>query len=349
MGLSGTVAAHFEKQADSCDRLGSPFTASLCRLLIELIDEKTATGRRVLNWPGDARADALALRVCGGLHRLVIEQLDPALAQAYPPHEAGREMLAEAVAGALARHDETLLAVLDSAPQTNEIARSAMLLPGFLAIAREAGLPLALCEIGSSGGLNLLFDRFFYDYGRATWGDPASPVKIAPELRSATLPLDGILDVTSRQGCDIAPVDVSAHEGRLRLRSYLWPDQPLRLARLDGALALAGRHPFSLVKSDAGAFVRERLAKRAQGEAFVVFHSIMWQYMPRETKDDILAALGEAGGKASAAAPLYRLRMEPLGPHEGWATLSLTSWPGGETRRLAGCDFHGRWIEWLGG
>jgi hypothetical protein len=38
--------------------------------------------------------------------------------------------------------------------------------------------------------------------------------------------------------------------------------------------------------------------------------------------------------------------MEPLGeaPH---ATLSRTLWPGGETRRLAKCDYHGRWIEWL--
>ena len=38
--------------------------------------------------------------------------------------------------------------------------------------------------------------------------------------------------------------------------------------------------------------------------------------------------------------------MEPLGqaPH---ATLSLTMWPDGETRRLAHCNYHGRWIEWL--
>jgi hypothetical protein len=40
--------------------------------------------------------------------------------------------------------------------------------------------------------------------------------------------------------------------------------------------------------------------------------------------------------------------MEPGDPANNWAVLSLTLWPGGETRRLAHCDYHGRWIEWVG-
>lgn len=345
---AGPVAAHFEQQAQACDALGSPFTGRLCRLLPDILDDTTATGRRVLAWPGDPRADALALRLCGGLHRLVIEGRDPALAAAYPPNAIDDEALSAAVADALKRHDAVLSASLGSAPQTNEIARSAMLLPGFLAIARETGLPLALAEIGSSGGLNLLFDRFFYRYGDLSWGDPASPVRIEPELRAPNLPLDGRLAIHSRQGCDIAPVDVSTAEGRLRLRSYVWADQTARLQRLDGALTLARRHPFSLEKADAAAFVRKTLATRPQGAAFVLFHSIMWQYMPRETKDAILSALNETGATATRDAPIARLRMEPRDPKDGFATLSLTLWPGGETRRLARCDFHGRWIEWTG-
>jgi hypothetical protein len=31
------------------------------------------------------------------------------------------------------------------------------------------------------------------------------------------------------------------------------------------------------------------------------------------------------------------------------AELLLTSWPGGTSRRLAYADYHGRWVEWLGG
>lgn len=347
MALGGDIAAHFEHQADACDRLGSPFTARLCRLLAGMVDNTTQTGRRIIEWSGDPRADALALRICGGLHRLVLENRDPTLVAAYPPHKSDDAQLSTAVTDAFRRHDAVLFAGLDSAPQTNEIARSAMLLPGFLTIARETDLPLALCEIGSSGGLNLLLDRFFYRYGEHTWGDAASPVKITPELRSSTLPLDAGLDIVSRHGCDIAPVDVARRDGQLRLRSYVWPDQAARLERLDGAIALAGQYPYRLEKADAADFVKRQIANRPKDSAFVLFHSIMWQYMPPETKASILAALDEAGSSAARDAPLARLRMEPRDPKDGWATLSLTTWPGGETRRLAKCDFHGRWIEWI--
>ena len=341
------VAALFEKQAQGCDALGSPFTARLCRLLPGLLDPATATGRRVLEWPGNPQADALALRLCGGLHHLVIEGRDPALGTVYPPNHADDDALSAAVAGALERHDAALRAALDSAPQTNEIARAAMLLPGFLTIARETGLPLALAEIGSSGGLNLLFDRFSYRYGDRAWGDPASPVRLAPELRSPAPTLGGTLAIRSRHGCDIAPVDVSSAEGRTRLLSYIWADQSARLQRLDGAIALATRHPFALEKADAADFVARQLAGRPADTAFVLFHSIMWQYLPRATKDAILAALDAAGARATPDAPIARLRMEPRDPKDAFATLSLTLWPGGETRRLAKCDCHGRWIEWI--
>jgi hypothetical protein len=340
------LAAHFESQAQACDRLGSPFTARLCRVLVTILDDTTATGTRALDWPGNPGADALSLRICGGLHRLVLDGDGPELAAIYPPHDVDDPSLANVVAASIKRHDQRLVAALASPPQTNEIARSAMLLPGFLTIARETGLPLALCEIGSSGGLNLLFDRFFYRYGEQTYGDIKSPVHIAPEVRSDSPQLDGSLDIVSRAGCDIAPVDVRQHDGAMRLRSYVWPDQTARLERLDGAIQLANSHPYELRKEDAADFVANALRNRPDNAVFVLFHSIMWQYMPRETKDAILRALEEAGARATAAAPIARLRMEPRDPKDGWATLSVTMWPGGETRRLAKCDFHGRWVEW---
>ncbi len=348
MALGGAVAAHFEAQADACDRLGSPFTARLCRLLAGILDGTTGSGRRIAGWSGDPRGDALALRMCGGLHRLVLDGRDDTLAAVYPPHRADDESLARAVGQAIASHDEALLAALDLPPQTNEIGRSGMLLPGFLAIARETGLPLALCEIGSSAGLNLLFDRFGYVYGDARWGDPASPVQLAPDVRGTPPPLGGSLSVVSRHGCDIAPVETDTHEGRMRLRSYLWADQLLRHQRLDGALRLAERFPATLAKEDAATFVAGKLSERADGSTFVLFHSIMWQYMPDETSGAILDALARAGQKASAAAPVAHLRMEPLNLADPFATLSLTLWPDGTTRHLARCDFHGRWIEWIG-
>jgi hypothetical protein len=342
-----TVREHFRGQAAASDTLESPFTARLCRALADILDRNTLTGTRTLDWPGDPRVDALSLRLCGGLHAIVLSGDDALLAAAYPPDAADEETLRRVLPGAIARNDLRLATSLAGAPQTNEIARSGMLLPGLLLIARETGLPLALHEIGSSAGLNLLFDRFHYRYGEVEWGDPASAVRLQPELRGAAIPMDGVANVVSRKGSDIAPIYVKDSAGRLRLRSYIWPDQTARLERLGAAMALAAATPFELERTDAAAFVAKNLAARSPGSAFVLFHTIMWQYMPRATKDAILAALQEAGEKATADAPIARLRMEPRDPANNWAVLSLTLWPGGETRRLANCDFHGRWIEWI--
>lgn len=343
------IRAHFEQQAKACDALGSPFTARLCRTLAGRLDRSTATGRAVLEWPGSTRADALALRLCGGLHALVLSRQDAPLAALYPPCAVGEDDFGTGIADAVARHDEALVQALEGPPQTNEIGRAAMILPGLLKITRDLGRPMALLEIGSSAGLNLNLDRFRYDYGSARWGDPASPVRLAPETRGMPPPLDGDLTITSRLGSDIAPIDLTDPERVLRLRSYVWADQDARLARLDAAIALAGAHPYDVMRADAADIVAAQLRQRRDGEAFVLFHTIMWQYMPAATKAAVLAALEEAGAGATRESPIARLRMEPRAPDEGFATLSVTTWPGGETQRLARCDFHGRWIEWTGG
>lgn len=339
----------FETQARACERLGSPFTARLCRLLAETLDETTATGRHVAAWPGNPHADALALRLCGALHALVLNDDDEALAAVYPPHAAGDEALEKTVGDALARHDAFILAFLDSAPQTNEIARSSMLLPGLLMVARETGLKLALCEIGASAGLNLNLDRFHYRYDGAQWGDPGSPVQLGPQIRGAKPPLEGKLDIVTRAGCDRLPVNIAKEQERLRLRSYIWPDQPERMARLNAAISVAQATPFRLDKIDAAEFVERELAARPSNAAFVLYHSIMWQYLPEATKSAIGHSLDAAGREATARNPLAWLRMEPVEGESGHAVLTLTTWPQGRTRRLARCDFHGRWIAWEGG
>ena len=341
------IRRHFLIQSDACESLGSPFTASVCRVLAKVLDKTTAIGRRVLSWPGNPRDDALSLRFCGGLHALVLSGADPALASAYPPHAMDAANLAGIIADAIARNDAGLGQAMDSPPQTNEIARSAMLLPGFLAIARETGLPLDICEIGSSAGLNLLFDRFAYDFGGNGWGDRNSPVRLAPEIRGGAPRLDGNIAIASRTGSDIRPIDIADPAERLRLRSYVWADQTLRLARLDAAIGLAEQNPYHLEQADAARFVEQKFASRKAGTAQVLFHSIMWQYLGDATRQAITATLFKAAEAATRDTPIAWLRMEPLDTRQPHAMLSLTLWPGGETRHLAKCDYHGRWIEWM--
>ena len=342
--MSAAIAALFEKLAKSCEEMGSPFTARIMRAAISTLDGTTTTGRRVLGWRSEPN-DVVALRIAGALHSLVLQGRDPELASVYPPNSGGN--VEECVAAALKRHDKWICAFLDSPPQTNETGRSAVLLPGFLEIARRTQLPLALNEIGSSAGLNLFFDHFRYRYGDRDWGDPAYPVTLAPQMRGAVPDLSGEMKIASRAGSDIAPLDVRNENDRLRLRSYIWADQSERLARLDAALAVAQRGGFTLEKADAADFVSRRLAARIEGQCFVLFHSVVWQYLPDATRQAIENAMQHEGAEATPDAPLAWLRMETLTSTDPYPVLQLTLWPGGQTRTLALADFHGRWVEWM--
>jgi hypothetical protein len=338
---------NFLRQAEWCESLGSPFTARVCRVLHENLTDRTAFGARLLNWPGRADADAIALRACGALNALA-RAGNSALAPLYPPHplpEAGHFW--RGAQSAIATEDSSLTRFLDSAPQTNEVARSAVLLPGYLEIARLTGLPLAIREIGASAGLNLWFDRYAYRYGAWSWGAPDDAVTIPCEWRGESLTASRAIAVADRRGCDLNPVDAGDAQARARMLAYIWPDQRERVARAEAALDLAAREQTRVEKIDAAAFVARELSLGAPHRALTLAHSIFWQYLPDETKQQIRAAIGAAAAQASPASPLAWLRMEAEPEEPRGATLRLSLWPKGPIdAKLAVASFHGQWIEW---
>ena len=343
------VRHHFRDQAAACLRLGSPFTAMLLEMAADRLDETGAVGHGILEWPGDPTADALALRFAGSLHALVLSGASPALARVYPGAgvDTDGDTLWSAVAGALDRHGPAVLRFLQSPPQTNEVARCAVLLGGFLAIAGQTGRPLALLEIGASAGLNLHWDGYAYALGEASWGPATAPLRLGPEWRGPLPPL-GSIEVQVRQGCDRRPIDPGDAHDRLRVRAYVWADQKARLARLNAALDHVARQGTRVEQADAADWVEARLALRPVGLTTVLFHSIVWQYLPRATQQRIVAALDRAGSMARENTPFAWLRMEP-GPGGSHAELRLTTWPGAREHLLADADFHGRWVSWRAG
>jgi hypothetical protein len=300
---------------------------------------------------GDPFASALPLRFLGAVHRLVLDGRAPALAAHYPSAGgAPGPGLVEVFLATVAELRPEIEARLGDGVQTNEVGRAAVLAPGYALVARRAGLPLRVFEVGASGGLNLRWDRFWYDTGKTSLGDPSSPVRFvgawqasAGELPDLGGPAGAPVEVVERAGCDRNPVDVTTEEGRLTLRAYLWPDQVERAARLEAAFSVAARVPAAVTGGDLGAWVEERLAEPVPGTATVVVHTIVWQYVARESKDRMRAALRRAGERATAGAPVAWLRLEPAGPV---ADLRLTWWPGGEETVLATAEYHGVPVYW---
>jgi hypothetical protein len=345
-----SVRGAFRDQARTCAAMGSPFTARLCALAAERLAAGDPVSERILAWTGDAdgRADALPLRLAGALHGLVVEGRDPELAALYPPRhdEVADEALWSAVTRCLREHEAYVMARLDRPPQTNEPMRSAALCPGFLTAAAETGLPLVTSELGASAGLNQLWHRFAYRFGDAAWGDPAAPVRIDPEWHGPPPPLPDV-DVRDHSGCDLSPPDISREADRLLLLSYVWADQEARKARMAAALAMAAEAGLRIEAADAADWLERRLEDPRPGTLHVVYHSIFWQYLPPEAQDRAGTLLDEAGARATASAPLAWLRMEGDGQKDS-AAISLTLWPGGGSRELGRCDFHGRWVRWAG-
>jgi hypothetical protein len=341
------VRAAFATQAGWCEKAGAQFTALLCRLLGERIDRTNSLGRRVLDWPGDADAfgDAVPLRLCGGLQARARSGAAPRLAALYPPAPVpDAEALWNALRPVLG--DPALLPWLDSAPQTNEVGRSAVLMSGLLEIAATFARPIELLELGASAGLNLLLDDYGYDLGGLHAGAPDSPLRLSPAWTGPPPP-DRAVTIAGRRGVDLNPLD--PRRDRERLLAYVWPDQAARRARLEAALALAAAELPPVDRGDAADWLEARLAEPpAAGVTRVVLHSVAFHYFPAATQARIAALTAATGQAAIAATPLAWLRYETE-PDEDRFTLRLRLWPDGQDRLLAYCDPHGNRVDWLAG
>jgi hypothetical protein len=335
-------------QGQMCGKLGSPFYEAL---LTRAADDAAAGGPIATVFEGYPLApilSAMALRLMGTVHRLVLDGEAPALARHYPSVGGdGDGARAWPVFRAfVAAHVDRVRGLLARGVQTNEVGRAAALVCGFLEVARTQAPALRCLEIGASAGLNLRWDRFRYVAPHATWGDPASAVVLGGCYRDDPLPFDTAATVVERAGCDPNPIDPTTDDGRKTIVSYVWPDQSERLALVTAACDVARRVPAVVERANGADWIAERLARPAPGLATVVYHSIVIQYFDEPSRDRFVAAIADAGRRASAAAPLAWLRMEPGGEQ---AELRLTTWPGGEERLIGTTGFHGRDVRFLVG
>ena len=127
--------------------------------------------------------------------------------------------------------------------QTNEVGWSAVLVGGYVEVAPQWAAAADVLELGASAGLNLRWDRYWYDTGASTFGDPASPVRFAG-MWCGPLPRSTTCRSRWRRGPGATDRPSTSRPRRGACgRSYVWPDQLDRHARLDAALAVAAEVP----------------------------------------------------------------------------------------------------------
>jgi hypothetical protein len=348
-----SVVEEFKLQSRFCGEFGSRFTQELLARCATDIAAGGILAKLTENWPGNPRGDALSLRVAGALHAAALSLRDPDLASEYPAQRPGWSMdrVWPLARGFLQREEAYVRQFLRSPPQTNEVARATGLACGFLWLAERSPQPFHMLELGASAGLNLNWDRFAFlhpPWGRSQRDGPSIPTQIegpAPKWRD--------IEIASRSACDQNPLDPADPDDRLRLRAYVWADQTARMERLNGALDLARATGLKPERADAALWVRQRLGEELQAGATVVYHSVFFQYPPREVREEIQAGIEEAGLRTTLGQRLAWVRFEPesvIGGERGGAryVLNVVSWEAGRRSEatLAEVDPHGRSMVW---
>lgn len=330
----------FLRQAISCERLGSPFTGRLCRSAAARLTDKSPIGARLFAWRGDlsSNGQSVPLRFCGALHALKLAG-HPALGAVYPPQERDDDALWQAVEAAMEDSAEAINAMLDHAPQTNEVRRSVALIAAGHALTTRFDMPFVAFELGASAGLNLNWSRYALECDAGRLGPEAPMLTLAPDWRGP-LPSGPTPQVAKASGVDLNPLD--PQQDADRLRAYLWPDQPERARLTDAALAHAS--PGRVAQSDAIDWLSAQLAP-VQGHLRLIYHTIAWQYFPADARSRGAEMIAQAGAETTSESPLVWLSMEADAQGPG-AALTARIWPGDMPIALARIDFHGRWIIW---
>ncbi|MEZ5174863.1 MAG: DUF2332 domain-containing protein [Acidimicrobiia bacterium] len=351
--MKQTVRTSFVKQVGWCERMGSVLTAELVAAALDDLDRGGPVSDIVAGYEGDAISDALPLRLMGGVHRLVLLGAAPGLARHYPT-AGGTPDRATLVEDFLAVVQDNAAYLRDAnliPPQTNEIGRSATLLPGLAWALAGRDLRVRLLEIGSSAGLNLHLDRYVYrtDAWHRDGADDAPRIDVDWTGPAPVIPER--IDIADRLGCDRNPLDVADPEARIRLLSFIWPDQVDRFRRLDAAARLVASVGVTVAKADASAWVAARLAEpQPSGTMTVLQHSVMWMYLNQDERAAIESAVADAGATATPERPFAHIRFESS-PEQYDAEghrLTATVWPGGHSEVLAWGHAHGTWVRWVG-
>jgi hypothetical protein len=348
-----TILEDFRLQSLFCGEFGSRFTKELLAKASDDIEAGGIVDRLTHGWPENPRRDALSLRIAGVLHAAALTGRDPQLQAEYPDARADWSMdrVWPIARDFLEREEAHVREFMKSPPQTNETGRAAGLVAGFLWLAEISPQPFHMLELGASAGLNMNWDRF--GFAHPPW-KREDRVPLIPTRIDGTPPAWRDISIATRAACDQNPLDYEDAEQRLRLRSYIWADQTARLERLNAALDLARSQGHKVEKADAAEWVRRRLSGDLPAGTTVIYHSVFYQYPPKEVRAAIRDAVEEGGLRTTSDRCLAWVRFEPesmVGGPRGSTryVLNVISWNAGRRGEatLAEVDPHGRTMVWL--
>jgi hypothetical protein len=349
----GELAEEFRRFA-----LSTRTRAPLYARLSTSIAEDPATHRLLLHAPPLQRVPVLLF---AAVHALLLETPDDPLAAHYPnlsPHLSPARPAADpypAFRAFCAAHEPQLGGLLaHRTTQTNEVGRCALFLPVLGMLADETG-PLALVDVGTSAGLNLLLDRYSYVYEPGGEVAPGSPVALVCGTRGAVPVPAAMPTVVDRVGIDRSPIDVRDEAAARWLEACVWPDQADRFRRLRAAIELARHDPPPVLVGDAITDLGTTIGERTGGGYPVVLNSWVLSYLSHDDRIAFVAELDRIGATRdmswiSVEAPAQTSGLpvaDDLADTE-LTVVTLTRWRDGArtSSPVATGHPHGYWLHW---
>jgi hypothetical protein len=336
--------------ADTSCRGYSPLYDRICRGAAR--DEEVLDLVRAA--PGEAHIPNVLL---AAVHFLLLNGLDHPLAAVYAGTSHGdpwplfREICFD--------HRAEIAAIMEvRRTNTNECGRSAIIGPALTWVAEHVGGPLAVCDVGTSAGLNLGCDRYLLDYGAAgTTGAASSDVRISCRVTGGRPPIAPMLPpITARIGLDRSPVDLGVADDAQWLLACTWPDTG-RLDRTRAAIRDAQRHPPTIRRGDMVADVYATLAELPRDATICVITTWAIAYVSRPGRVEFGAELARAGrerpvvwisGESPNVVPAFAGVEAPTVDIEA-GILGAIVYDGdrADATQLAFVHPHGSWIDWI--
>ncbi|UOQ84473.1 DUF2332 domain-containing protein [Gracilibacillus salinarum] len=226
--------------------------------------------------------------------------------------------------------------------QTNEVRRCAYLFPVFQFIYDTDHKPLALIEIGTSAGLQLLWDKYSYSYGmNEIFGNENADVHLSSHIKKGKLPIhkDSIPPVANRIGVDLHTVDLKDELEFLWLNALIWPEHQERRVLFQKGSNCVKENDLTLIEGDGVALLPTLAENISNDQCICVFHTHVANQMPGEVKAKLLQHV-KMIGQSREIFHIYN-NMEDKDLHLQYY-LDGTEY----VQKIGQTDGHGRWFTW---
>ncbi|WP_281975156.1 DUF2332 domain-containing protein [Halobacillus litoralis] len=226
--------------------------------------------------------------------------------------------------------------------QTNEVGRCAYLYPAFCHIHQKTEKPLSLIEIGSSAGLQLLWDQYSYSYGTGkNYGNENSVVHLTSKVREGSMPdfLAAPPLVKDRVGVDLQISDLTDEEEYLWLKALIWPEHKERLHTFDKAVEQLRIAPPKLIEGDGVAMLSDLAGNSSEDEVLCIFHTHVANQMPETVKTELLQKVNRIGSKRDVFHIYNNISDRKLHMDSFFNGIK-------EERTIGDTEGHGKWFDW---